>query len=184
METKLCPKCGEAKPLKDFSKNRRNKDGLQTNCKICCAFDSKKRRDETPELRESRLAYNKTRRNEIKKQVFDYYGGKCACCGETEFLFLTLDHINNDGAEHRRQLAEQKGHNNYRRGLGNDHVYRELVTTNFKDADRFQVLCYNCNCGKRGNGGIFCPHIKEGPYGTHFTFSNFTPPGFKFVGEV
>lgn len=38
-----------------------------------------------------------------------------------------------------------------------DRVYRELVKTDFADADRFQVLCHNCNCGKYRNGGI-CPH--------------------------
>lgn len=178
METKLCPKCGKTKPTKEFSKNKRNKDGLQTNCKICCALESKKRRDETPELREARLAYNKARRNEIKKQVFDHYGSYCKCCGETTFLFLTLDHINNDGSEHRKQLAEQRGYKKYR-DMSTDQLYRDLVSSEFKDADRFQILCYNCNCGKRGNGGIFCPHIKEGPNGTYFTFSNFTPPGFK-----
>src|SRR5262252_4538483 len=32
------------------------------------------------------------------------YGGECACCGETEPVFLTLDHVNGDGAAHRRSM--------------------------------------------------------------------------------
>jgi hypothetical protein len=32
---KKCSKCGEIKPLTEFSKNRRNKDGLSSKCKEC-----------------------------------------------------------------------------------------------------------------------------------------------------
>lgn len=34
-ETKVCTKCGEAKPLADFYKNSRAKDGLAHHCKPC-----------------------------------------------------------------------------------------------------------------------------------------------------
>lgn len=37
-----------------------------------------------------------------KQAVFDHYGAVCACCGEDEPAFLSIDHIDNDGAEHRR----------------------------------------------------------------------------------
>src|SRR5882762_6979050 len=30
-----------------------------------------------------------------KRQIFDHYGNCCACCGEKEIVFLTVDHINN-----------------------------------------------------------------------------------------
>lgn len=33
--TKFCCKCGEHKPIAEFSKNRGNKDGLQTYCRPC-----------------------------------------------------------------------------------------------------------------------------------------------------
>ena len=35
METKRCSKCGVEKALSDFSKNKNNRDGLQTSCKDC-----------------------------------------------------------------------------------------------------------------------------------------------------
>jgi hypothetical protein len=41
----------------------------------------------------------------IREDVIAAYGGRCACCGEFERDFLTLDHVNNDGAEHRRSNA-------------------------------------------------------------------------------
>jgi NAD-dependent SIR2 family protein deacetylase len=37
METKVCKKCGRELPVENFSINRSNKDGLQTECKECKA---------------------------------------------------------------------------------------------------------------------------------------------------
>src|SRR5882724_6128205 len=44
----------------------------------------------------------------VKTEVFSYYGQgqlRCNCCGTTYFPFLTLDHIANNGAEHRKELG-------------------------------------------------------------------------------
>jgi len=89
------------------------------------------------------------KRARIKAAVFAAYGGyKCVCCGETEKLFLTIDHIENDGAEWRRS-------NLGKRTMAGYLTYRWLVAHHFPPG--FQVLCMNCNHGKRMNGGI-CPH--------------------------
>lgn len=96
--------------------------------------------------------YNKKHRLKLKRQVMDAYGGACACCGETELTFLTIDHINDDGAEHRRQLAAEKGGS---WGQAGSPTYRWLRDNGFPEG--FQVLCANCNCGKQWNGGV-CPH--------------------------
>jgi hypothetical protein len=89
---------------------------------------------------------DKKYRDLCKSKVLDYYGNKCACCGETISKFLTLDHINNDGAEHRREL-KIKG--------SSQSIYLWIIKHNYPD--RFQILCFNCNIGKNLNGGI-CPH--------------------------
>lgn len=82
----------------------------------------------------------------LRQQVFAAYGGfKCACCGETEPLFLTIDHINNDGHEQRRN-------GDYRGGTA---FYQWLKKNHFPAG--YQVLCMNCNLGKHRNGGV-CPH--------------------------
>ena len=80
-----------------------------------------------------------------------YSGGEpvCACCGEKEILFLHIDHINGNGAEHRRQLKKELG---YYPG-GNNLPYW-LKKNDYPDG--FQVLCANCNLGKRTNEK--CPH--------------------------
>jgi len=82
-----------------------------------------------------------------KEQVYAAYGGyKCACCGETEKSFLSIDHKDNDGGIHRRS-GLYKGS-----GTG---FYLWLCNNGFPS--NFQVLCMNCQFGKKLNGGI-CPH--------------------------
>jgi predicted restriction endonuclease len=79
----------------------------------------------------------------IKKKIFDYYGHKCTCCGETEEAFLTLDHINGGGTKHRKEI-----------GFGTKPLYMWLIKHNFPP--EFQTLCMNCQFGKRY--GHICPH--------------------------
>lgn len=82
-----------------------------------------------------------------KDACYAWYGGyTCSCCGVTEPRFLTLDHVDNDGAEHRRVLQGNRA------GAA---LYRWIIKNEFPP--KFQVLCYNCNCGKNVNGGV-CPH--------------------------
>jgi len=83
----------------------------------------------------------------VKKIVIEYYTkGKmcCNCCGESIFEFLSMDHINGGGTQHRRQLN------------GGNNIYRWLRKNNFPDG--FQVLCYNCNCGREKTPDKVCPH--------------------------
>ena len=42
METKICRICGEEKPITDFAKNNRYKDGYDTRCK-CCKNDRERK---------------------------------------------------------------------------------------------------------------------------------------------
>jgi hypothetical protein len=88
----------------------------------------------------------------IKVAVFDAYGGPvCVCCGEQHIAFLTLDHVNDDGATHRRSI---KGRNN---GSAGSAFYHYLKMNGYPNDPPLQVLCANCNQGKRGNNGV-CPH--------------------------
>lgn len=71
------------------------------------------------------------------------YGNLCACCGENNALFLTIDHTFNNGAEHRKVLGGQHS---------NGHaIYRWLKKHNYPEG--FQILCWNCQHGKRIHGG-------------------------------
>ena len=95
------------------------------------------------------IAHNHKFHQELKDETFASYGGYvCACCGEIEKDFLTLDHKDNDGAAHRKSLAETY------RGAGGWIMYLDLRRRGFPPG--FQVLCMNCNWGKRRSG--ICPH--------------------------
>jgi hypothetical protein len=86
----------------------------------------------------------------IRKIVLEFYGGKppkCICCGESIIQFLSLDHKNNDGAEHRRSIGFGSGSRGY-------NIYPWVIRNNFPEI--FQIMCYNCNFAKARYGK--CPH--------------------------
>src|SRR5271167_4143003 len=43
-------------------------------------------------------------RARIKREVIKNYGDRCKCCDLDDWRFLSIDHIYNDGAAHRRKL--------------------------------------------------------------------------------
>ena len=45
------------------------------------------------------------KRKFIRMEVFDHYGNKCVCCGESQHEFLTIDHINGGGNIERKKLG-------------------------------------------------------------------------------
>jgi predicted RNA-binding Zn-ribbon protein involved in translation (DUF1610 family) len=122
---RVCPKCGDYKIWDCFY--TRPSGSRRSYCQDCWALNSR----QNLQLK--------------KQQAMDAYGGKCACCGESQVVFLTIDHINNDGAKHRREIGKPSGSNFY--SWLNRQYYPE----------GFQVLCWNCNAGKQLNEGI-CPH--------------------------
>lgn len=74
---------------------------------------------------------------------FSNYTNKCACCGESNILSLTISHPNSDGWVHKM--------------LSSGDIVGKLVKDNFKSNFNIIVECYNCNLVKECNGGV-CPH--------------------------
>lgn len=76
----------------------------------------------------------------IKTEVLTHYGfGKCICvrCGFNDMRALTIDHINGNGSEHRKNNKEIKG----------QRIYWWLIKNGFPDG--YQTLCMNCQFIKR-----------------------------------
>ena len=99
---------------------RPQKEGL-TRCSPCAesASRSQKKLD-----REARLT------------CLDRYGdSRCAWCGEPDILVLCLDHINNDGAQDRKNRKKQGS------------FFQALIREGFPKG--LQVLCHNCNFRKK-----------------------------------
>jgi hypothetical protein len=88
-------------------------------------------------LNRDNLRARKWGREKLKLGVLGHYSNgtlRCACCGVGHLPFLTLDHINQDGREHRRQLKLE--------GRGT-HIYHWARKHGYPPI--FRVLCYNCN---------------------------------------
>ena len=99
--------------------------------------------------KEARSLSASMRTRQYRDAVFDHYGKICSCCGEDDYKALTIDHINNDGKEHRDNVGKGKS----------IHVW--LVKNNFPAG--FQPLCWNCNLTKYFNGGKV-PEWRIGKY--------------------
>jgi len=79
-------------------------------------------------------------REKLKIRVLTHYGnGKLACvmCGESRLACLSLDHVENDGARHRKGLKQE--------------IYSWIEHNNYPDG--FQTLCMNCQWVKKAEYG-------------------------------
>lgn len=119
-ETKICIRCGVEKPLKKFK----------------FSWGSKKRKNQCSSCT-SRWYIAK-----FKLEFLEAFDFRCSCCGERNPYFLTLDHRNNDGAEHRRRASHVT-------------IFAEARREKF-DKSKWDCLCMNCNFAKGHYGE--CPH--------------------------
>ena len=103
-------------------------------------------------LESQRKYYSKNRnwykdfRRKIREEVINAYGGKCICCGEAHWQFLTLDHPNGGGQEDRKKCMPITGA-----------IYGWAKKNGFPNI--YRILCMNCNWVRRFNG--VCPHEEE-----------------------
>ena len=66
-----------------------------------------------------------------RKSMLDTLGNRCVCCGETEEIYLEIDHVFNDGSKDKAPSLKKIKENK----------------------ERYQILCCNCNRAKHKNGG-------------------------------
>jgi hypothetical protein len=73
-----------------------------------------------------------TRERNVRKKLetLSHYGGACTDCGETQYEFLTFDHINDDGAQYRKEFGRRS-------------LCEWLWNRDFPDG--FAVRCFGCN---------------------------------------
>lgn len=79
------------------------------------------------------LATSQRYRRKLKAEVLAHYGNCCAICGSTERL--SIDHVNGDGAKHRKSIGMSDG---------GDKFYVWLKRQGFPK-EGFRVLCVPCN---------------------------------------
>lgn len=170
----MCRTCGERKPTEAFAlRTDGGKVRRRGQCRQCVNARLARNTAANPEAAQARQAryydgnrdhirernranYEQNREaitarrreghRRLREKAIAAYGGRCACCGETTYEFLAIDHVNNDGAQHRRDIGKQ----------GGAHFYGWLQTNDFPQDGRFQILCHNCNLAKGFYGT--CPH--------------------------
>lgn len=79
-------------------------------------------------------------RDRWRDAAYAAYGGVCSCCGEDDWRFLTIDHVNGLQGEKRVWTGT---------------LYKLLRDLGYPPS--YALLCFNCNIGRARNGGV-CPH--------------------------
>lgn len=151
---KPCTRCKEIQPLNAFTVHKRMPDGRSQYCRSCNAKWARNYRKNNKEgCAEAKKRYHHKNRTAIlermqkyisglKDIVFNMYGNKCACCGETNREFFAIDHLEGGGTQERKRLGT-----------------RGILIAASKDGfkkDKYQLLCHNCNMSLGFFG--YCPH--------------------------
>ena len=132
-----------------------HKQKISDDCKIWRRCNKEKVRGyikkywANPKNKTIKRAQAQRGRNRLKVLVFSHYSPngipQCACCKEQRLIFLTLDHMDGNGAKHKRSLGIH----------GGSALYCWLKKNNYPPG--YRVLCFNCNYAIFHLG--FCPHV-------------------------
>lgn len=158
---KICPKCQKDLPIDAFYPKGKHLDAHCRECRKSYSREyAKKNRDKVIANKrryyqdvakqrqiENRDEFNRRRKERTRKykeQFIEMYGGKCNCCGETIFDFLTIEHRNGQKGKPKYEKSREHGEHGYKKA---SQEYRP---------DLYEILCWNCNCAKGHLG--YCPH--------------------------
>jgi hypothetical protein len=164
---RLCNRCKQPRPAYFFraTNNRGNNKRYRMTGRVCrqcrntaCAianaahpgrhaFYSRKRRQLNPSAEAAAYSQNPEKwRKKNRARALDLRG--CVRCDFTDPRALQVDHVNDDGAEHRRSLSDgpfEKG--KPQSGAFMYRYYNDILLN--ADSGKFQLLCANCNTIKR-----------------------------------
>lgn len=101
----LCPRCGIRPPRLG-----------KKSCQECA---------------EASAQYARKSQIDLRQQMVAAYGGRCVCCREDDWRFLTIDHVEGDGGQDRKKGG----------------FYRSLKRRGWPQ-EGLQLLCANCNSAK------------------------------------
>jgi hypothetical protein len=123
---KVCGSCVDFKPWSAFPEHKGRKDGHTAYCSACNA------------------RYAAEYQDRVVDAMFSAYGGKCVCCGISRRTFLQIDHVDGNGAAHRKET----------RRTGGFPLAHWLRANGWPEG--FQILCANCHAEKTKRGRCTC----------------------------
>jgi hypothetical protein len=100
---KYCGRCKQDLPFKAFNKNKRTKDGWQTQCRKCIKEQRQKWAKENPEKRRKRkLLANYGITTEQYNEMLEAQSHGCKICGSKDprnksYRYLVVDHCHQSG---------------------------------------------------------------------------------------
>lgn len=176
MENRKCRTCSKEKPIDQFECISPVKGWHRRQCNACILERNRghvsiskqriqeyhrdyyrKNKDKLDKRSKDWIEANPDRRRttglyhyyNLQNQAIMAYGGyRCAWCGIDEPLVLAIDHVNNDGNEHRKVIGAK----------GGVALYKWLRDQGYPEG--FQVLCMNCNHAKYRNKGVLPESLK------------------------
>lgn len=152
---KRCTKCGVEQELDRYSPHKTTLDRRQSWCKACVTANTARwladhpghRLVLPPQWKAEHPEYGRAYLQKLRGELIAGYGGKCACCGESRYEFMALDHIHNG------------------RGNPADRTETGVVLWNRLKREgwpvgEFQILCHNCNMAKGIYGDCTCSNLE------------------------
>ncbi len=120
-QTKRCPRCGHAKPLSAFWKNRSRADGVQQYCASCWGIVRQP-------YRERHLQWRRDRHWEYRRRIrlILWESGGCAVCGIRDADVLEFHHV-----KPKFRCVSQMHEYSWKRIL--------------KEIAKCEILCSNCH---------------------------------------
>ena len=120
---------------------KRNKQKFKEKHKIWYRKNKKKMKLYEFKNRDKRNAAKRKLYKHRRKLVVTAYGGKCDCCGEKYYEFLSIDHVGGGGTRERKKMNGKR-------------FFNYLINNNYPK--NYRLLCHNCNQSLGVYG--YCPH--------------------------
>ena len=131
--SKKCSKCKRIKSIDEFSIRKDRKNAYNSWCNDCLNTRARQRHNNNKLQENLSRAYYRDILRIIVLQVYSQNKMCCELCGEDDLDVLTIDHIDGNGAQHRK--------NNHL--CGGEDMHKWIIDNEFPDGLR--VLCRNCN---------------------------------------
>lgn len=144
--SRACEVCGIQKKASEFAFNgRAYSEGIPYRMRTCKKCWRARYR---ASIAETRKKYE----HGVRRTVIEGLGGKCRCCGQSLYEFLSIHHAGGRGSgrDHRKKFKKQLS------------LLRDIVRRGFP-MDEFEVLCWDCHMSITFHG--YCPHRNILPVG-------------------